>query len=294
MKKLYLLLAMLCFGIAQAEEIKLQQGDLSLNANLEKAGENWSAGPVVLLTHGTLAHNGMEIISSVQNLLLENEVSSLALNLSLGLSDRHGMYDCKTPHTHRHTDALDEIGYWLKWLKEKGADQVILMGHSRGGNQTAWFAAERDDAAIKKVVLVAPQTWTEERAAAGYEKRYGKPLAPVLKKAQDLLAKQQGDTQLKDVDFIYCEGTSATANAVVSYYAPDPRMDTVYLLQKIRKPVLLFVGSEDKVIVGLQEKAAQLKADSGVSVMVIEGADHYFRDLYAEDLVDQLVEFIGQ
>ncbi len=294
MKKLYLLLLLLCFGNIQAEEIKLQHGELLLNANLEKAGENWSAGPVILLTHGTLAHNGMEIISSVQNLLLENEVSSLALNLSLGLNDRHGMYDCKTPHTHRHTDALDEIGYWLKWLKGKGVEQVILMGHSRGGNQTAWFAAERDEATIKKVVLVAPQTWSEDRAVAGYEKRYGKPLAPILEKAKGMLATQQGDTLLKNVDFIYCEDTSATANAVVSYYAPDSRMDSVYLLKKIRKPVLLFVGSEDKVIKGLQEKSAQLKADSGVSVVVIDGADHYFRDLYAEDLVDQLVEFIGQ
>ena len=31
----------------------------------------------------------------------------------------------------------------------------------------------------------------------------------------------------------------------------------------------------------------------GVELVVIDGADHYFRDLYAEDLVDQTIEFIG-
>ncbi len=293
MKHILVILVLLWGGIIQAEEVKLQRGDLTLNANLEKAPDNWPAGPVVLLTHGTLAHNGMEIITTLQQLLLENGVSSLALNLGLGLNDRHGMYDCNTPHTHHHTDALDEIGQWLAWLKEQGVEDMVLLGHSRGGNQTAWFAAERDDPVIKKVVLVAPQTWNKDEDAAGYEKRYGKPLAPVLAQANDLVAKKKGDSMLEKVDFIYCTGASATASAVVSYYNPDPRLDTVYLLPKIGKPVLVFVGSEDKVIVGLAEKVAPVAEKSAVEMVVIDGADHYFRDLYAEDLVDQVIEFIG-
>jgi len=293
LKHILVILVLLWGGIIQAEEVKLQRGDLTLNANLEKAPDNWPAGPVVLLTHGTLAHNGMEIITTLQQLLLENGVSSLALNLGLGLNDRHGMYDCNTPHTHHHTDALDEIGQWLAWLKEQGVEDMVLLGHSRGGNQTAWFAAERDDPVIKKVVLVAPQTWNKDEDAAGYEKRYGKPLAPVLAQANDLVAKKKGDSMLEKVDFIYCAGASATASAVVSYYNPDPRLDTVYLLPKIGKPVLVFVGSEDKVIVGLAEKVAPVAEKSTVELVVMDGADHYFRDLYAEDLVDQVIEFIG-
>ncbi len=293
MKHILVILVLLCSGMIQAEEVKLQRGDLTLNANLEKASDNWPAGPVVLLTHGTLAHNGMEIITTLQQLLLENGVSSLALNLGLGLDDRHGMYDCNTPHTHHHTDALDEIGQWLAWLKQQGVEDLVLLGHSRGGNQTAWFAAERDDPVIKKVVLVAPQTWNKDEDAAGYEKRYGKPLAPVLARANDLVAKKKSASMLEKVDFIYCTGTSATASAVVSYYNPDPRLDTVYLLPKIAKPVLVFVGSEDKVIVGLAEKVAPVAEKSAVEMVVIDGADHYFRDLYAEDLVDQVIEFIG-
>lgn len=292
MKHLLIIFVLLWGGIIQAEEIKLQQGDLTLNANLEKASDNWPTGPIILLTHGTLAHNRMEIITTLQQLLLENGVSSLALNLSLGLNDRHGMYDCKTPHTHRHTDALDEIGQWLGWLIEQGAENVILLGHSRGGNQTAWFAAERDNPVIKKVVMVAPQTWDENKSAAGYEKRYGEPLAPVLAKAKELAAKK-GDSLLGNVDFIYCEDTSATADAIVSYYNPDPRFDTPYLLPKIGKPVLVFVGSEDKVVKGLEEKVAPMAVKGNVEMVVIDGADHYFRDLYAEDLVDLLIEFIA-
>ena len=280
-------------GIIHAEEVKLQYGGLTLNANLEKAGDNWPDGPVVLLTHGTLAHNGMEIISTLQELFLENDVSSLALTLNLGLDDRHGMYDCKTPHKHLHTDALDDIGQWLAWLKQQGVKDVVLLGHSRGGNQTAWFAAERDDPAISKIVLVAPQTWDEKADAAGYEKRYGKPLATLLAQANELVAKQQGDTMLEKVDFVYCAETSATASAFVSYYNPEPRLDTVYLLPKISKPVLVFIGSEDKISQGLSNKLGSLAESPGVETVVIDGADHYFRDLYAEELVEQVVEFMA-
>ena len=120
MKHLIVIFITLFTGVVQAEEIKLQQGGITLNANLEQAEDSWPTGPVVLLTHGTLAHNGMEIIATLQQLLRDNGVSSLALSLGLGLSDRHGMYDCQTPHTHHHTDALDEIGYWLAWLKSQG------------------------------------------------------------------------------------------------------------------------------------------------------------------------------
>lgn len=293
MKPVLVVLLLLWSGINLAEEVKLQHGELTLNANLEKASDSWPAGPVVLLTHGTLAHNGMEIITTLQQLLLENGISSLALSLGLGLSDRHGMYDCATPHTHHHTDALDEIGQWLGWLKEQGVENAALLGHSRGGNQTAWFAAERDDPVIKKIVLVAPQTWDKDADAADYEKRYSKPLAPVLARANDMVAKKKGDSMLEKVDFIYCSDTSATASAVVSYYNPDPRFDTVYLLPKIGKPVLVFVGSEDEVSKGQVEKVAPVAEKSAVELVVIDGADHYFRDLYAEDLVDQVVEFIG-
>lgn len=293
MKYLIVSMMLLGLGIAQAEQIQLQQGGLTLNANLEKADDNWPAGPLVLLTHGTLAHNRMEIIATLQSLLQENGVSSLALSLGLGLSDRHGMYDCKTPHSHKHTDALDEIGLWLGWLKAQGTTDVVLLGHSRGGNQAAWYAAERGDALVSKVVLIAPQTWDESGESAAYEKRYGTPLAPVLARANKLVAQKKGDTMMEKVDFIYCEDTSATASAFVSYYNPEPRMDTPRLLAKIGKPVLIFVGSEDNVGHGLEEKVAPMAGKSGIELVVMDGADHYFRDLYAEDLVDQLIEFVS-
>jgi pimeloyl-ACP methyl ester carboxylesterase len=293
MKRLIpLLLCLLPFGL-QAEEFKLELHGITVSANLETTTGDWTDGPVVLMTHGTLAHNRMEIMATQQELLKERGISSLALNLSLGLSGRRGMYDCAIPHTHRHTDALDEIGLWLEWLKGQGVNSVVLLGHSRGGNQTAWFAAERDDAAISRVVLVAPQVWDEEKNEKGYQQGYGKALAPVLAQAQQLVADGKGDTLLAPVDFIYCPQSSATASAFVSYYQPDSRMDTPTLLQQISKPVLVVAGSADTVVPGLKQKMVARERRDNIHFEEIEGADHFFLDLYAEELADRAAEFIA-
>lgn len=292
MKKILSLILFLFSFNLQAEEISLDHNGLEVSANLETVGENWAEGPVVLMTHGTLAHNRMEIMATLQELLLERGISSLAINLSLGLSNREGMYDCSVPHTHKHTDALDEIGLWLGWLKQQGVKSVALLGHSRGGNQTAWFAAERDESAISKVVLIAPQVWDEKKNGQGYQKSYGKALAPVLAKAEKLVAEGKGDTPLNPVDFIYCPESSATAEAFVSYYKADARMDTPTLLAQINKPLLVFAGSEDTVVKGLSEKMEGLDREN-VRFELIDGADHFFLDLYAEELADMAAEFIS-
>ncbi len=248
----------------------------------------------MLITHGSLSHNKSEIITTLQGLFLENAISTLAINLSLGLDDRHGPYDCATPHTHNNADAVQEIGAWLGWLKRQGAQQIILAGHSRGGNQTAWFAAERDEPVIKKVILIAPQTWSPEYAAKGYRGSYVKPLGPVLKKAKTLIAAGKPKSLMRHIDFIYCPETAASAEAFISYYAPDPRKDTPYLLPKINKPVLVFAATEDRLVKGLDKKLAAMAEMGTIELEVIDGADHFFRDLYAEDLIDLAVEFINE
>jgi len=296
MVRVFSILILVSFLPAQgvyAEEMKLQLENLTLNANLEKA-EDWPNGPTVLVTHGTLSHNKSEIMTALQELFLENGVSSLAINLGLGVNDRHGPYDCATPHTHKHEDAVDEIGAWLGWLKEQGSTQVVLLGHSRGGNQTAWFVAGHDDPVIRKVILVAPQTWSPEYAAQSYENNYGKPLAPILEKAESLVAAGKSKTAMEHMGFIYCKDTTASAGAVVSYYAPDPRKDTPYLLPGINKPVLVFAGTEDQVVKGLDEKLAPLAEADDIELEVMGGADHSFRDLYAEDLVERAIEFMNK
>lgn len=293
MKKMFVALASLVLGsAAMAETVTLKHEGLELRANLETSGENWQQAPVLLMTHGTLAHNEMEIMQALQETFLERGVSSLAINLSLGLNDRQGMYDCAVPHTHKHTDAVKENALWLDWLKTQGVKEVVLLGHSRGGNQSARFALEHDSAAIKGAILIAPQTWSEGSEAKDYEKRYGKALAPLLNKAEKLVAEGKGETMLKPVDFIYCEDTAASAEAFISYYRTDPLMDTPTVAGKLKMPVLVIAGSADTVVADLPERMEKLADGERVQFELLDGADHFFRDLWAEDIADMGSDFI--
>ncbi|MEG3618723.1 alpha/beta hydrolase [Magnetovibrio sp. PR-2] len=280
---------------ASAEErnVSIKHDGLTVNAHLVTAEDSSLSDNAILITHGTLGHNGMEVIKGAQATLADRGYNSLALTLNLGLDNRTGPYDCKTPHTHKHLDALDEIGAWLDWLKTQGASKVTLMGHSRGGNQTAWFAAERLSDQIAKVVLLAPQTWDETLETNGYEKRYGVPLAQVLATAQGLVDVGKGQEMMEKIGFIYCPDSSAQAASFVSYYTPDQRMHTPNLISKIKVPVLVIAATEDQVVKGLPEAMGPLVSSEEAQLVVIDGASHSFLDFYAEDVADAVDEFLS-
>ncbi|MGM0541726.1 MAG: alpha/beta hydrolase [Pseudomonadota bacterium] len=277
--------------VAQAKEVKSSYDGLTVNANVILAEGKTLADEVVLLLHGTTTHNDRETYKSIQKLLAKNGISSVAPNLSLDINDRHGEVDCSVLQTHTHDDAMDEIDFWVNWLADQGAESVTLMGHSRGANQIAWYSIEQESDLVKKVILVAPQTWSKAAEHSNYEKKYNVPLQPLLDKAEKLVKAGKGDTVLKNIDFIYCQDTNATAEAFVSYYRDDARMDTPTLLKKATKPTLVIIGSADTVVADLTEKMETVN-NPLVNSVIIEDANHFFLDFYSEDLVDQAVDFI--
>ncbi|NVK19290.1 MAG: alpha/beta hydrolase [Methylocystaceae bacterium] len=276
-------------GQVHAEEVSLKlPNGLTAFGSLDLAdGKSLKEDGVVLFVHGTLAHKDMALVAAQRSLLNEREINVLAINLSLGLDKRTGMYDCAVPHTHKHSDAMDEIAGWIDWLKEQGSSTIILTGHSRGANQVAWFAAERDVSAVEKIVLIAPQTWEEGKEKASYKKRYNKDLTPILKE----MTEAKSDEMKSGVDFIYCADTTVKADSFVNYYTPDQRFNTPDLLAKINKPVLVIAGSADQVVSDLPEKMAKVKQDH-VHFQTIEDAGHMFIDFAGEDLADAIAEFL--
>jgi len=283
-------IAVLC-NAAFANEVILPYKNLKLNADLTLAPGKTVADGVVLVTHGSLAHRDMEMLVAMRNLLRDKGFNTLAINLSLGMDNRHGMYDCKTPHKHRSDDAANEIDAWVAWLKSQGATRIALLGHSRGGAQTAHYAAEHDSPLVKAVVLMAPAI-AENTSAAGYQQRYKKPLAPLLAKAQKLVKQGKGETMMAKTNLMSCPDASVSAASFLSYYGQQPHNDTLALLPKINEPTLVVWGDKDEVVTGLDKKMAALIDGKRAQFKVIEGADHFFRDLYAEDAVDVITPFL--
>lgn len=292
------ILALLWLGYgfqAQAETVLLPFKNLSLTGELTLAEGKSLKDGVILMTHGTLAHGKMETLANLQSVFAERGWNSLSITLSLGIDRRTGFYPCRSIHTHQHTDALDEIGAWINWLKSEGAENFVLFGHSRGGNQTAWFAAERLDPSISHVVLLAPTTWSLGNAIKDYADRYEKLLDRVVKKAEKAIDEGRGGQTIDYISLLYCPCTEATPETFLSYHKPDPRFHTPNLLPQIKVPTLVIAGSADKVVSNLPEAVTPLAgASNSLSFTLIQDADHFFRDLYAEDIADAMEKLFSK
>ena len=280
---------------SQAELIKIAYNNLILTADLERAAASGSdpdnrQAPMVLLVHGGLAHRDMELMRHLRTLLHEHEFNTLAINLSLGISERRGMFDCNQIHRHQHHDAIAEINVWFNWLTKLGYQNIILLGHSRGAGQAAWFVHEKRPGNLRALVLMAAQT--RENGGAGYERRYKTPLAPTLQKAQQLIQSGKGRQLLPKVNILFCREVTASAASFVSYYGPDRRLDTPGLLSQLKLPTLLLVAEQDQLVPDLKQRARALPPLPHLSIKVIEGSGHFFRDLNAEDAIDAMTEFI--
>ncbi len=291
MTRLTALAASLLFSFpVVAETLQLQSQGLTLNAELETAGHDSLSGQkVVLINHGTLAHGRMELINALQDTLAEAGIASLAPTLSLGVDNRQGMYDCNTPHTHRHEDAMSELKLWLDWLQARDVSQLWLLGHSRGGNQVAQLTSTANGYPIMGQILLAPMTWDAQHEAEAYASRYATPLKPLLAKA----AAQVSGPLPEPVGFLYCDQAQVNAESFVSYYTDIQAKHTPALLQNTDLPTLVITGSEDQVVPDLP-KAMQTVKNPKVEQASIEGADHFFRDLYTYDVVDQITGFMDQ
>jgi pimeloyl-ACP methyl ester carboxylesterase len=282
---------------ACGEEVSTRFRGLSLLGNLELAEGKGLENGVALIVHGALAHRGMEIIAALQQHLKTRGVSTLAITLSLGIDRRSGFYNCAALHAHRPQDASDEIDAWIGWLKNSGATDIVLIGHSVGGNQVAVYAAERNDSSVGSVVLLAPTTYDSTRAAGRYKARFGGDLGELLAGAQAKVRTGNALERVSGIGFLNCENATATAGSIAAWYGSDPRRHTASLLRGMVPRTLVVVAGSDEIVPDLGEAVTPLARDAGrgrgeIRVHTIDGADHFFRDLFAEDAADIIAEWL--
>lgn len=274
-----------------AKEVFIDHKGLTLSANLNLSGNKKLEDGLILLLHGTLAHNNMETIKNLAIVLNERGFNTISINLALGINKRKGMYDCNIPHRHKHLDALNEISAWLKWLSSKNAQNIILLGHSRGGNQVTRFAAEIKNTSIKKLILLAPATWNKGSAEITFEKNHNRPLEKILAKAENLIRKGKGKEVMPGIGILSCPKADVTAASFASYYRPDPRLDTPSILMELNTPTLIIAGGKDIIVRDLIKKVKKLTNGPTLQLAVIDDANHFFLDLFAEDIADLIEKF---
>ena len=257
----------------------------------------------MILLHGTLAHNRMEIITTIATLMAEDYgYPVLTPNLSLNDENRMGnkvqtstkgyasLTACDITHTHKFADAVTELTNWVDYLKQQGFEKIVVTGHSRGGRQvSAYLAGASDEPAVVGGVLIASGLSRNERSIANYKKDTGLDLPELLAQFSKLPQGQYVDVP----KFIYCDNPKVTAGAFIAEYEDNPAHSAPSNIEKVTDiPILVIGGSEDTVVPNIESDFESLVDQENVTVEVIDGADHFFRDLYADDVAIMIVDLI--
>lgn len=284
--------ALLLGWTAQAAEpatVTQKIGPLTALADWVAADDAEADAPVILLLHGTLADKDQELIDTLQELLAERGISSLAPSLTLGIDRREGPYDCTVPFRHSHEEAVGELAAWAAWLRAEGHQRIMVAGHSRGGNQVALFARAHPDM-VGKLIPIAPAVGHDEAERdRRYRARYGTDRTAVL-------ALADSNADLIDVPgIVYCRDTKATPAAIRSYLGGTfADHDTPSVVASLPIPVMVIAGSLDTTVPEVPERMAAIADGDRVRLELIEDADHFFLDFYAEDTADLIAAFIAE
>jgi len=278
-KSLCLALSLLALvpGVASAEPVQIKPSLLRLNGNLELPAGKTATDGVVVILHGTLSWYGQETIAALQKNLKARGVGSLAITLSLGVDDRQRTRRCDVKHDYALAGAKREVGLWLEWLKGQNAKFVDLLGFSRGGAQVAAFAPEFQD--VRRVVLLAPAFATSVEQAEIYKRAFGHDLAAEIEEAR------KAPLQQRTVDFLTCKQAPVLNATFLDGYSEMPPR----LAAKTGHPTLVVVAGKDEVVPDL---VARLPSD--VKPVVIDGATHFFLDLYGEEAADAIAKFLAK
>jgi pimeloyl-ACP methyl ester carboxylesterase len=281
MRKRFCLAALLILATAssvvRAEPVQIKPSLLRLNANLELPAGKTASDGVVVMVHGTLSWYGQETIAALQKNLKQHGIGSLAITLSLGIDDRERMRRCDVVHDYALPGAKREVALWLEWLAGQKAKHVDLLGFSRGGAQVAAFAPELPQ--VRRLVLVAPAFATGVEQARNYERAFGHPLAPEIETAR------KNPLQQRTVDFLTCKEAPVLNATFLDGYAEL----TPALAAKTGHPTLVVVAGKDEVVPDLAEKLP-----SSIKPVVIDGATHFFLDLYGEEAADAIAKFLAK
>ncbi len=262
---------------ARAEQVSLEIDGLTAYASYQSGT---AAAPVYLIQHGTWAHYGMELIAAMQASLADRGYASLAPNLTLGLDRRQGFRDCRPPFP-RHQDAVGEIGAWVDYLAARGHREVIVVGHSRGGAQVASYLTDPAPVVVAGALL-APMVFRGAEQGARFAEENGMSLAAAAASTDE--AGYVGPVRL-----LQCEDVRVALTTLMSYYGEVPEKHTPRLLEAIGVPVTVYLGADDEISRWTNPEIDAARSADHVTLHQIEGAGHFFRDLYLEDVLDLLV-----
>ncbi|MBT3548778.1 MAG: alpha/beta hydrolase [Gammaproteobacteria bacterium] len=258
--------------------------------NLEDVSSHYStqakkSDSIFILLHGTRGHNNLELISSLRDSLDENSIDSLSINLSYGIKNRNSDFlACEIEHDHTVDESLKEIELWYRYAIDDGYKKIYLVGHSRGGQDIMNFYENlntRYQALTDSIFLLAPISDNTSDHIFNYKK-----------KGIDI--KVINDNDKLNIDFLGCNNARVQGESFKSYYYNLDALSTIDALKVTRARVYVITASDDTIAPLTHSKVEKIVEDkTNIELHQVDGADHFFRDFYFDDLMDMITERIN-
>jgi putative redox protein len=171
-----------------------------------------------------------------------------------------------------YTKQVDEMNTAIDFLKESGADQILIGGHSMGGMVSLFTAAKRTD--IRGVIALA----------TGSE-----PLHPGR-----LLTDQQ-KMQLSDTGRAAFSSRGRDLVLTRRFFDDAAGYDLREALPGIRCPVLVVLAAADTVTDPGPVKALIKDTDGQMDILEVDGADHMFSTAESrQTIIHYVSQWIGK
>lgn len=161
----------------------------------------------------------------------------------------------------------DDLKSAIKLVKEKGFDEILLLGASLGALCSILNVAEKG---VKGLILWAPVTKS---------------------KTPELLNDETVKKDLEEKGFTIIENRGKSHTIPKEYFEERKNVDQKEMLSRIKFPVLIIHGDKDE-IVPLEHSQESLELlPEGSELIVIRGGNHSLRD-WAKELSKHSLDWI--
>lgn len=275
LRALFGLVMALLAGWVQAEavELRLDSGIIA-QASLHRGEPD---KPAVVILHGFLQTNEFPTVRYLADALADDGYTVLAPNLSLDIDRRGKSLACEAIHTHTMEGATAELRAWIDWLAALTPAPIVVIGHSTGGIQVLAQTVTRPHPRTRAIILISPTYF-----GAGPVSLEG---PEDQRRAEEDLAQGRQDPQTYALTF--CQRYLTLPAAYLSYLHWDAArsLEAIQGLTGVR--VVLIVGlSDDRLD---SSWLARLET-TGIRVLRVEGADHFFDSAHQMELSDAVGE----
>jgi len=245
-----------------------------------------------MIVHGTRGFKTMEIIKSLEEKIILNGHDVLSINLSYGVTNRDDSFlSCDIKHTHNEHESVREIISWYQYLLSKNYKKIIFVGHSRGGFnivQASELIGNKDI----ELHLLAPIVDTYKGTRDYYMSEHNLPYDQIIQDNDEYIISEK----YPPINFLFCENAQVSSSTFRSYLDfTESRtkypftFNILKLLNESNNKISIYSGSADEILLDSYKRFESINKEN-IKHYIIDGGDHFFRDIYLDDVTDLMFQ----